>query len=130
MARILVGLLLFGFFAGNQGTTTPPNQRSQSPVAGKESTPFLLSSNIPPFSTPDPTVVAGDTVSTLPALQSVKTSSDTTAVAVTDSVDEGDEVVIAARLESARQHYLSALQAQSVGDSVLWLMNLNKQSAS
>lgn len=40
-------------------------------------------------------------------------------VAVADSTDESDEKVIAVRLEAARQHYLSALQAQTIGDSLL-----------
>ena len=48
-----------------------------------------------------------------------KNGSDSATVAVSDSTDEGDETVIAVRLESARQHYLSALQAQTMGDSVL-----------
>lgn len=48
----------------------------------------------------------------------LKRGMDSVAVAVSDSADEGDEKVIAARLESARQHYLSALQAQTAGDSV------------
>ena len=51
--------------------------------------------------------------------KSVKSVSDSSALTVSDSADEGDETVIAVRLESARQHYLSALQAQTIGDSVL-----------
>jgi len=49
----------------------------------------------------------------------VKTGSDSSGIALSDSADEGDEKVIAVRLESARQHYLTALQAQTMGDSVL-----------
>ncbi len=48
-----------------------------------------------------------------------KNGSDSSIIVVIDSTDEGDETVIAVRLESARQHYLSALQAQTMGDSVL-----------
>ncbi|HTX18906.1 MAG TPA: LysM peptidoglycan-binding domain-containing protein [Bacteroidota bacterium] len=49
----------------------------------------------------------------------VKAGSDTLASTASDSADSQDEVVIGARLESARQHYLSALEAQTAGDSVL-----------
>ncbi|MGA9406854.1 MAG: LysM peptidoglycan-binding domain-containing protein [Bacteroidota bacterium] len=49
----------------------------------------------------------------------VKNGSDSTASIATDTADEGDGEVIAVRLESARQHYLSALQAQAIRDSVL-----------
>jgi membrane-bound lytic murein transglycosylase D len=49
----------------------------------------------------------------------VKNGSDSSGIALSDSADEGDEKVIAVRLESARQHYLTALQAQTMGDSVL-----------
>ena len=61
--------------------------------------------------------------STLPnvgiASKIAKNGSDSSSIAVSDSTDEGDEKVIAVRLEAARQHYLSALQAQTMGDSVL-----------
>ena len=56
--------------------------------------------------------VQADTVKT------PKPASDST-ISPADSTDEGDEKVIALRLESARQHYLSALQAQTIGDSLL-----------
>ncbi|HTY09790.1 MAG TPA: LysM peptidoglycan-binding domain-containing protein [Bacteroidota bacterium] len=51
--------------------------------------------------------------------RTAKIGVDTLTAASPDSADEGDETVIAVRLESARQHYLSALQAQAAGDSVL-----------
>ena len=48
-----------------------------------------------------------------------KIGQDSSVITMSDTTDEGDEKVIAVRLESARQHYLSALQAQTMGDSVL-----------
>ncbi len=119
MARLLVGFLLFGLFAGNRAATERPNLSPEFPAVNLEANPLLSTPNIPPFAIPDPTVAAGDTASAFLLPSPVKSSAETTSVAAADSADEGDEVVIAARLESARQHYLSALQAQTAGDSVL-----------
>jgi len=92
------------------------------------SNPSLLASIIKP-SIPDPNLVDAGSItkdtnsstllSTGAESKILKSGIDSSGIALSDSADEGDEKVIAVRLESARQHYLSALQAQTMGDSVL-----------
>ncbi len=79
---------------------------------------LLLASHFPTISEPADTV-SPQLSSSQSDIRLPKIGVDSSGQLAADTSDEGDERAIALRLESGRQHYLSALQAQSIGDSVV-----------
>jgi membrane-bound lytic murein transglycosylase D len=123
MARRVLWLLPFCAFCNSGFSNQTAIQAQSVELAGNTSALVFGSALLPAFDPPKPNSASQDTIAKASPLRSeevkpVKNWSDSSVVA-TDSTDEGDEKVIAFRLESARQHYLSALQAQTIGDSLL-----------
>lgn len=130
MARKILWLVPFYYFLCNSGCSNQaafqaqPIEQATSTSAPLPSFTAVFASALPPsFDPPNPTPGLKDSVNTVSPVSEeipkiVRDVQDSS-VAVADSTDEGDEKVIALRLEAARQHYLSALQAQTIGDSLL-----------
>ena len=112
MSRRIYWLVLFFFvaFIFCDSAWTPLQAQTSDRTLISE-TPFLAS--VFPDSIP------AQLTTGFPDSKAMNKGPDSSGISLSDSADEGDEKVIAVRLESARQHYLSALQAQTLGDSVL-----------
>ncbi|MGA7159765.1 MAG: LysM peptidoglycan-binding domain-containing protein [Bacteroidota bacterium] len=120
--KFLLLLLFFVIFAPCCPSWVHLEAQSLVSTAATDSS--RLGSTSPELVPPPLTSDSKDTISSaLPIASSAsifaKSGADSSTTSVADSTDEGDEEVIAVRLESARQHYLSALQAQAIRDSVL-----------
>ena len=130
MVRKIPWLLSFYYILWNLGCSNqaafqaqPVEQATSSSAPLSSSTTVFASAPSPSFDPPNPNPDSKDSADNVLPISTetpklVKNVQDS-AVVVADSADEGDEKVIALRLESARQHYLSALQAQTIGDSLL-----------
>jgi membrane-bound lytic murein transglycosylase D len=130
MARKILWLLPFYYILYNSGCSNQAAFQAQ-PVeqAISTSAPLLSSTAVfasalspsfdPPNANPDSKDSADNALPVSKEIPKIVKNVQDSSVTVADSTDEGDEKVIAIRLESARQHYLSALQAQTIGDSLL-----------
>ena len=110
MKKVFVVALLFVLLVGCT-STTPQKSETQSFKTSYQksySSSILLASSSSSF-------FAQDTVPKRP-IQSVDPGADSTGA---DSLGGADEKQIAEILEQARGHYLSAMQAQAEGDSIL-----------
>ena len=110
MKKVFVVASLFALLVGCTSTTPQKSetQSSQAPYQKSYSSSILLVSSSPSF-------FAHDTVPNRPN-QSVDPAADSTGA---DFLGGADEKQIAEILEQARGHYLSAMQAQAEGDSIL-----------
>lgn len=118
MHRIIVGVvcvLMLG--CSSNSLTRKDSIFARIEQESKKSSPPAFHSAVadaPPVNNPTPTVIISPSVPS----DSVAALKDTNDVAVKDSLDE-ESLVIAQKLEQARQHYLAALSAQEAKDSTL-----------
>ena len=126
MARKILWLLPFYYILCNSECSvqgSPIEQATSTSASLSSSSTFFVLANSSSFDLPiidpDPTDSADNALQPSKEMLKIAKNPQDSTVAAPDSTDEGDERVIALRLESARQHYLSALQAQTIGDSLL-----------
>ncbi len=129
MARKILWLLPFYYILCNAGCSNQAAFQAQPVEQAATNAPLSISTAVfasalspsfdPPNSNPDSKDSADIVLPVSKEIPKIVKNGQDSSVAVADSADEGDEKVIAIRLESARQHYLSALQAQTIGDSLL-----------
>src|SRR5450759_2119648 len=130
MAQKILWLLPFYYILCNSGCSNqaafqaqPTGQENSTSAPLSSSTAVLASALFPSFDPPNLNPDSKDSAdNVLPVSKEIpkmEKNPQDSSVAMADSTDQGDEKVIALRLESARQHYLSALQAQTIGDSLL-----------
>ena len=110
LKKVFVLASLFALLIGCTNTTSqkPETQSHPSQHQITYSSSILLASSSPSF-------FAQDTMPARP-IQSVDSTADLSGA---DSTGDADEKQIAELLEKARGHYLSAMQAQAEGDSML-----------
>jgi membrane-bound lytic murein transglycosylase D len=130
MTRRILLLLCFYCFLCNSSSANLSASQAQTPepdaeghALAEESRPVFASSLPPLFDLSQPVSDSTEKVADVNSFSTeapilAKNGTDSATVNA-DSADESDDRVIAVRLESARQHYLSALQAQTIGDSLL-----------
>jgi membrane-bound lytic murein transglycosylase D len=116
-----ISIFLF-IFAGCSNNSLVKNKGNSTEFSSDPASPVIVAAA--PLTEKDPPSPKKDVSKTQAAVseKSQKTLSDSSAAADTsigDTLGSEDEKAIALLLETARQHYLAALEAQSNGDSTL-----------